>query len=165
MVLPVRANDGADVSRGQVAALIHADDGNGRFLACSIYARTGKLRDPIYVHAKVAIVDDRWLTVGSANLNEHSLFNDSEVNVVVRDEDLARDTRLRLWSEHLELPPEEIDGDPAEVIDSYWDAIADEQLERLERGEPPHASAREAPGVSAKHRRLLGSLQGRVYDA
>ena len=165
MVLPVRPNDGADVSRGQVAALIHADDGNGRFLACSIYARSGKLRDPIYVHAKVAIVDDRWLTVGSANLNEHSLFNDSEVNVVVRDEELARDTRLRLWSEHLELPPEEIDGDPAEVIDRHWDAIADEQLERLERGEHLTHRLVKLPGVSAKHRRLLGSLQGRVYDA
>ena len=104
LLLPVSANDGADVSRGQVAALIQADDRNARFLACSVYARTGKLRDPIYVHSKVAIVDDRWLTVGSANLNEHSLFNDSEVNVVVHDEALARDTRLRLWSEHLELP-------------------------------------------------------------
>ena len=39
-------NDGADVSRGQVAALIHADDGNARFLACTVYARTGALRDP-----------------------------------------------------------------------------------------------------------------------
>ena len=72
VLLPVDANDGADVSRGQVAALIGADDGNARFLACSVYARSGKLRDPIYVHAKVAIADDRWLTVGSANLNEHS---------------------------------------------------------------------------------------------
>ena len=26
---------------------------------------------------------DRWLTVGSANLNEHSLFNDTEVNIGV----------------------------------------------------------------------------------
>ena len=86
VLLPVNANDGADISRGQVAALIHADDGNARFLACSVYARTGNLRDPIYVHAKVAIVDDRWLTIGSANLNEHSLFNDSEVNVVSHDE-------------------------------------------------------------------------------
>ena len=46
VLLPVNANDGADVSRGQVAALIHADDGNGRFLACSVYARVGTLHDP-----------------------------------------------------------------------------------------------------------------------
>ena len=165
VLLPVHANDGADVSRGQVAALIHADDGNARFLACSIYARAGKLRDPIYVHSKVAIVDDRWLTVGSANLNEHSLFNDSELNVVVQDEELARDTRLRLWSEHLELPVEEIDGDPAEVVDRRWEPISEEQLDRLRRG--LHLTHRlvKLPGVSIRHRRLLGPLQGRIYDA
>jgi phosphatidylserine/phosphatidylglycerophosphate/cardiolipin synthase-like enzyme len=165
VVLPVNANDGADVSRGQVAALIHADDGNARFLACSIYARTGKLRDPIYVHAKVAIVDDRWLTVGSANLNEHSLFNDSEVNVVVQDEELARDTRLRLWSEHLELPVEELQGDPAEIVDRHWEPISEEQLDRLRAEQPLTHRLVKLPGVSARHRRILGSLQGRIYDA
>jgi phosphatidylserine/phosphatidylglycerophosphate/cardiolipin synthase-like enzyme len=165
VLLPVNANDGADVSRGQVAALIHADDGNARFLACSVYARTGKLRDPIYVHAKVAVVDDRWLTIGSANLNEHSLFNDSEVNVVSRDEALARETRLRLWSEHLELPVDEIGGDPAEVIDRFWEPISEEQLDRLQNG--LHLTHRlvKLPGVSVRRRRFLGSLQGRVYDA
>ena len=89
-VLPARPNDGADVSRGAISALIHADDGNERFLACTLYARTGPLRDLVYVHAKIGIVDDRWLTIGSANLNERSMFNDSEVNVVTLDEALAR---------------------------------------------------------------------------
>lgn len=165
VLLPVNANDGADVSRGQVAALIHADDGNGRFLACSVYARAGRLRDPIYVHSKVAIVDDRWLTLGSANLNEHSLFNDSEVNVVVRDEELVRDTRLRLWSEHLELPRDQIEGEPAEVIDRCWEPMSEEQLDRLRDG--LHLTHRlvKLPGVSVRHRRFLGSLQGRIYDA
>ena len=165
VLLPVNANDGADVSRGQVAALIQADDGNARFLACSVYARTGTLRDPIYVHAKVAIVDDSWLTIGSANLNEHSLFNDSEVNVVVRDPELARETRLRLWAEHLELPTGAIDGDPAELVDRLWEPIAEEQLDRLRQGLPLTHRLVKLPGVSARRRRFLGSLQGRIYDA
>jgi phosphatidylserine/phosphatidylglycerophosphate/cardiolipin synthase-like enzyme len=165
VLLPVNANDGADISRGQVAALIHADDGNARFLACSVYARAGNLRDPIYVHAKVAIVDDRWLTIGSANLNEHSLFNDSEVNVVSHDENLARDTRLRLWSEHLELPIEEIDGDATTVIDERWEPISEEQLDRLQQDLPLTHRLVKLPGVSVRHRRLLGPLQGRIYDA
>jgi phosphatidylserine/phosphatidylglycerophosphate/cardiolipin synthase-like enzyme len=165
VLLPVRPNDGADVSRGQVAALIHADDGNGRFLASSVYARSGKLRDPIYVHAKVGIVDDRWLTVGSANLNEHSLFNDSEMNVVVRDDELVRETRLRLWSEHLELPVDELAGDPSEIVDRFWKPISEEQLDRLQEG--LHLTHRlvKLPGVSARRRRFLGSVQGRIYDA
>ena len=166
VLLPVNANDGADVSRGQVASLIHADDDNGRFLACSVYARVGTLHDPIYVHAKIAIVDDRWLTVGSTNLNEHSLFNDSEVNVVVRDEELARETRQRLWSEHLELPIDEIrDEAPAETFDRRWMPMAEEQLERLR--DDAHLTHRLVmlPGVSVKHRRILGALEGRLYDA
>ena len=88
--------------------LIDADAGAGRVLACTLYARAGALADPVYVHAKVGIVDDDWLTIGSANLNEHSLFNDTEMNVVVRDPQLVRSTRCRLWAEHLELPLDEL---------------------------------------------------------
>jgi phosphatidylserine/phosphatidylglycerophosphate/cardiolipin synthase-like enzyme len=34
------------------------------------------------VHAKIGSRDDAWLAIGSANLNEHSPFNDTEVDVV-----------------------------------------------------------------------------------
>lgn len=165
VLLPARANDGADISRGQVAALIHAADETTRFLACTIYARAGTLRDPIYVHSKIGIVDDRWLTVGSANLNEHSLFNDTELNVVTLDPDVTRRTRVRLWSEHLELPPEAVAGDPTSVIDEHWERISSEQLELLEAGEPLTHRLVKLPGVSARRRRLIGPLEGRLYDA
>ena len=164
VLLPARPNDGADVSRGQVAALIKADDGNARFLACTIYARHGSLRDLVYVHSKIGIVDDRWFTIGSANLNEHSLFNDSEVNVVTLDAELARRTRLQLWSEHLELPPEAIDGDTTVVVDELWVPTADEQLERIRAGAPLSHRLVKLPGVSARRARLSGSLKGRVFD-
>ncbi len=164
VLLPARANDGADISRGQVAALIEADEGDDRFLACTVYAREGTLRDIVYVHAKVGIVDDRWLTVGSANLNAHSLLNDTEMNVVTHDEAVARSTRLRLWSEHLERPEEEIAGNPATVFDELWRPIATEQLHRIERGEPLTHRLVRLPGVSHRHRRLLGPLQSHLYD-
>ena len=164
VLLPARANDGADVSRGQVASLIHADDGNGRFLGTTIFARSATMRDTIYVHSKIGIVDDAWFTIGSANLNEHSLFNDSEVNVVTLDEGLARDTRLRLWAEHLERPVEEIDGDSTEVIDELWNPIADEQLERLRAEEPITHRLVKLPGVSKRRGRVIGSVKGRFLD-
>ena len=164
ILLPARANDGADISRGQVAALIHADDDASRFLACTVYARTGKLRDPVYVHSKIGIVDDRWLTVGSANLNAHSLFNDTEMNVVTLDPDVAEATRLRLWSEHLELDEKEVEGDPTRLIDERWRPIAEEQLERLEGGEVLTHRLVMLPGVSRRRRRILGSVQSRLYD-
>jgi phosphatidylserine/phosphatidylglycerophosphate/cardiolipin synthase-like enzyme len=94
-------------TRGQLGVLAAADDDAGRFLACALRQR-GAERKWVYVHAKIGIVDDEWLTLGSANLNEHSLFNDTEVNVAFRDASLARETRIRLWAEHLERPPEEL---------------------------------------------------------
>ncbi|HEY6398986.1 MAG TPA: phospholipase D family protein, partial [Solirubrobacteraceae bacterium] len=94
ILLPARANNGQDDTRGQLSVLASADDGNDRFLAATIRSLSGRRDDPLYVHAKVGIVDDRWLTVGSANLNAHSLMNDTEMNVVTDDPDLARDTRL-----------------------------------------------------------------------
>jgi phosphatidylserine/phosphatidylglycerophosphate/cardiolipin synthase-like enzyme len=58
---------------------------------------------PIYVHAKVAIIDDLWSTVGSANLNNRGMRDDTEMNVATLNAELARDLRLLLWAEHLGL--------------------------------------------------------------
>jgi phosphatidylserine/phosphatidylglycerophosphate/cardiolipin synthase-like enzyme len=164
-LLPARPNNGADDTRGQLAALVRADDGNGRFLAATIRSRSGTRTDPLYVHAKVAVVDDAWLTIGSANLNEHSLFNDSEMNVVTQDRALARATRLRLWAEHLERDVDEVSGDPTHVVDALWRPIAAEQLARRRRGEPATHRLCELPGVSRRSRALLGPLQSFVVDA
>ncbi len=117
MLLPAKPNNGADTTRGQLGVMADADDGNGRFLATTISARSGRLAGPLYVHAKIGIVDDAWLTVGSANLNEHSFFNDTEMNVVTCDPAVARETRLGLWAEHLERSVEEVSGEPARVVD------------------------------------------------
>jgi phosphatidylserine/phosphatidylglycerophosphate/cardiolipin synthase-like enzyme len=164
-VLPSHPDSGNDDSRGQVGVLADADDGAGRFLACALYARNGSVREPIYVHAKIGIVDDRWLTIGSANLNEHSLFNDTEVNLVSCEPELARKTRERLWAEHLELTLEEVRGrEAAELVDERWYPIAEEQLDRRNRGEPLTHRIVRLPGASRRSRRLLGPLQGLVVD-
>ncbi len=62
---------------------------------------------PIYVHAKVAIVDDLWSTVGSANLNNRGMRDDAEMNVATLDTELAHGLRLMLWAEHLGLMGED----------------------------------------------------------
>ena len=164
VLLPAKPNNGADTTRGQLAALVRADDGGERFLATTISARTGALSGPAYVHAKIAIVDDRWLTLGSANLNEHSLFNDTEMNLVTCDAALARHTRLRLWSEHLECPIEEVSGEPADVIDRLWRPTAVEQRRRIERGAALTHRLRELPGVSRRSMALLGPLDSLLVD-
>jgi phosphatidylserine/phosphatidylglycerophosphate/cardiolipin synthase-like enzyme len=38
-------------------------------------------RKPVYVHAKLMLVDDEWATVGSCNLHHFSLFGNGEMNV------------------------------------------------------------------------------------
>jgi phosphatidylserine/phosphatidylglycerophosphate/cardiolipin synthase-like enzyme len=58
---------------------------------------------PIYVHAKVAIIDDLWATVGSANLNNRGMRDDTEMNVATLDPDLAIGFRIMLMAEHLGL--------------------------------------------------------------
>jgi len=86
------------------------------------------------------------------------------MNVVTHDTALARQTRLRLWSEHLGLPIEQIAGEPAQVIDDYWKSISKEQLARRQAGEPlTHRLARLAH-VSTRSERLLGPLQGLLLD-
>ena len=62
---------------------------------------------PIYVHAKITIVDDLWSTVGSANLNNRGMRDDTEMNVATLDAGLARGLRTLLLAEHLELIGEE----------------------------------------------------------
>jgi cardiolipin synthase len=37
-------------------------------------------REPIWVRAKLMIVDDEWFTVGSCNLHRASLFGNAELN-------------------------------------------------------------------------------------
>ncbi|MFG1900998.1 phospholipase D family protein [Micromonospora carbonacea] len=79
--------------------------------------------DPVYVHAKVCVVDDVWASVGSDNFNRRSWTHDSELSCAVLDETrddrapvdpaglgdgarrFARDLRLRLWREHLDRDP------------------------------------------------------------
>jgi phosphatidylserine/phosphatidylglycerophosphate/cardiolipin synthase-like enzyme len=166
LMLPERPNNGADTSRGQLGRLLDADDGHRRLLATTVNALTGSTPTPgrVYVHAKVGIVDDTWLTVGSANLNEHSLFNDTEVNVVVHDPAVARATRLRLWSEHLQRPEDEISGDPARVVDELWRPIAEEQQRRGRDGEPRTHRLTLLPHVSRHAERLQGPLRGLLVD-
>ncbi|MCP2622263.1 phospholipase D-like domain-containing protein [Mycolicibacterium smegmatis] len=93
---------------------------------------------PVYVHAKVCVIDDVWASVGSDNFNRRSWTHDSELSCAVLDDAhdereprdpaglgdcarvFARELRLKLLREHLDL-----DGgtDDAALIDPS-DAVA-----------------------------------------
>jgi phosphatidylserine/phosphatidylglycerophosphate/cardiolipin synthase-like enzyme len=92
-----------------------------------IYDLENRDGTPIYVHAKACVVDDVWLMVGSDNLNRRSWTHDSEISCAVIDTTsderapadpaglgdgarrLPRNTRLRLWCEHLGREEHDVD--------------------------------------------------------
>ena len=114
LVLPDHPNVGRAFTDGGLARLrAEAPDAaaQGRIqafcLAASAEIDGAELYRPIYVHAKVTIIDDLWSTVGSANLNNRGMRDDTEMNVATLDAELARGLRILLWAEHLELIDEE----------------------------------------------------------
>jgi phosphatidylserine/phosphatidylglycerophosphate/cardiolipin synthase-like enzyme len=86
---------------------------------------------PIYVHAKVCVIDDVWACAGSANLNRRSWSHDSELSCAVLDDTpdereprdpgglgdgarrFARELRLTLLREHLDRA----EGDDSDLVD------------------------------------------------
>ena len=117
----------------------------------AVYDLENEEGTPIYVHAKVCIVDDVWMTVGSDNLNRRSWTHDSEICCGVIDQQgaLARDTRLRLAREHLGDADvaDELLVDPARWFDTLLAAAVslDTWHERGEQGDRPPGHLRLHP--------------------
>jgi len=79
----------------------------------AVYGLENEGGTPIYVHAKVCVVDDHWTAVGSDNFNLRSWTYDSELNLAVIDEtpsphgSFAERLRLQLAAEHLGRHPDQ----------------------------------------------------------
>lgn len=159
LVLPARADRGKWDNDRHVSTLRAADGGRGIVSVYSLYTSGPRAGEkpftyrPTYVHAKVAIIDDEWLTVGSANLNDRGLVTDSEINVVVRDGDIARNLRIDLWAEHLSLPREQVaEADPCDLIDHTWVDRAAENARIIQEAT--------GPLVCGVHRYAVGHMPG-----
>jgi phosphatidylserine/phosphatidylglycerophosphate/cardiolipin synthase-like enzyme len=115
---------------------------------------------PIYVHAKVCVIDDVWATTGSDNFNRRSWTHDSELTAAVLDNTpadpaaddplgsdrpraYARNLRVSLVREHLGLTGS---GDP-DLADPWatFTAFA-ESADRLERWAAGERSTPRPPG-------------------
>ncbi|MRH93400.1 phospholipase [Nocardia sp. SYP-A9097] len=97
----------------------------------AVYGIENLAGTPVYVHAKVCVIDDVWASVGSDNLNRRSWTYDSELSCAIVDEAVdqriplspsrfgepagvfARDLRLTLAREHLDRGV----GDDADLVD------------------------------------------------
>ena len=88
----------------------------------------------IYVHSKLIIIDDRYVAIGSANVDARSLHIETELTLGIVDGDtdpsgrlggkqaiickFARDLRDRLWKEHLGVGASDASfpSDPIEAL-------------------------------------------------
>ena len=171
------------IGQQQAMALLDAAGGN----RVAFYDLENEAGAPIYVHAKVCIIDDVWASVGSDNLNRRSWTHDSEIACAVIDARLddrtpadpgglgdgarrfARELRLQLWAEHLGTSPANPDLlDPvrgftvwrqtATALDGWYDAD--------KRGARPRGQARPhhlAP-IGAHSRWWADLMYRTVYD-
>lgn len=55
------------------------------------------------IHAKIMVVDDRWTTVGSFNLNHRSFNHDLELNLVIDDAGFAEQVLEKVFSPYIQL--------------------------------------------------------------
>jgi phosphatidylserine/phosphatidylglycerophosphate/cardiolipin synthase-like enzyme len=149
---------------GRARALtILQDAGSDRVHVYDLESAAGM---PIYVHAKICVIDDVYAVVGSDNLNRRSWTHDSEVFCAVLDwtrdqrEPLdpgglgdgarvfARDLRLSLWAEHLGCPA----ADPCLLDPSKGVAVWQERAGALDDW---HASGRAGPRPPGRVRKHL----------
>ena len=146
-------------ARALLLRRIEAADRHGRF---RLYTPVTESGEDIYVHAKVMVVDDRILRVGSSNLNNRSMGLDTECDLVIEaGEDERPDSpvrariaeiRSRLMEEHLGVTPDQLTATLAEANGSLIGAI-----EGLRRPQGRSLRPFEPPAVAATAHAMAGT--------
>ncbi len=124
----------------------------------------------IYVHAKILIVDDTLLRVGSSNINNRSLGLDTECDLAVEarpdDPDASKkrhailQVRDALLAEHLGMPRDEV----RRVLDECGGSLV-QMLDRLVRPRGKSLRPFHPPNLSDRERRLGESRRARPAPA
>lgn len=102
-----------DTARARLCCALQRLDAKGRF---RIYHPCTSRGEPVYVHAKILVVDERVLHVGSSNMNNRSMRLDTECDVTIDSErpgngastTMIREIRDGLIAEHLGADPAEV---------------------------------------------------------
>jgi phosphatidylserine/phosphatidylglycerophosphate/cardiolipin synthase-like enzyme len=111
-----------------------------KVLVCTLVARDSPPGHwmPVYVHSKVMIIDDVFLTHGSANVNRRSMAVDSELNICHERMDVTQPLRRQLWSIHTN--GQGAQDDPKDAFKVWTDIVNRNAVRRNKREEAPCAS-------------------------
>jgi phosphatidylserine/phosphatidylglycerophosphate/cardiolipin synthase-like enzyme len=102
-------------NRDRVLRIMKRADRYGRLRVLYPVNATYEGDQEIFVHAKLVVVDDRFLRIGSSNMNRRSTGLDAELDVAIEAQDMATRQRIaairaRLLGEHLCVSPEQVDA-------------------------------------------------------
>ena len=103
----------------------------------------------IYIHSKLMLVDDVFMTLGSANLNQRSMAVDSEINIATIDRRVACDLRKRVWRMHSGGLVDGGGGTKAEIVSAFGKWV---ELMGENRGK------KKSDSTSADHKKMTGFL-------
>ena len=102
-------------ARARVLEMVREADVHDRF---RLYTPVTEQREHIYVHAKLTVIDDRLLRLGSSNVNNRSMGLDTECDLAIEavegqpGADRLAETivgfRNRLLAEHLGCTPDDV---------------------------------------------------------
>ena len=102
LIFSVLSKESINDINNNLAALRKA--GEGRVKTYSLISQHNRLkqrRKQIYVHSKLLIVDDKWITVGSANTDRDGFKDSTEFDLGIVSANVAQELRVKLWCEHL----------------------------------------------------------------
>ncbi|MDR2881671.1 MAG: phospholipase D-like domain-containing protein, partial [Azoarcus sp.] len=99
----------------------------------------GKPWPEVYVHSKLMMIDDIFMTLGSANINTRSMETDSEMNIAHAQGKITQKTRRELWIQHTRGRGAQ---DDMKRAFEEWGRIIDENRNNERDLLPPVASLR-----------------------
>ena len=96
----------------------------------------------VYIHAKLMIIDDTFMTLGSANINSRSMETDSELNIIHANHLISQPARKKLWEMHTKSRSggEVMDMDGMEKAYKAWGKVMDENKDCRNLRKAPVAS-------------------------
>ena len=88
----------------------------------------------VYIHAKLMLIDDAFMTLGSANINTRSMEVDSELNITHHRPEITQPLRRELWNLHTNGMGAQ--DDPGAAFKAWADVIKKNKTAKQDKLKP-----------------------------